>query len=151
MIINSDICEQRVRPMKCRIMLWKKANLPKLMTHSKLFSKEFINKFNVSSPVEEMWSLFKTTLIGLQDQHVPSKTASTQHHQHWVTTTVKIMSRKKKLAFKRMKTSGESIDQETYWHVQKVSASCCPGAHSSCLNCLLDPSEDINNKSFWSF
>lgn len=144
-MINSSICVQIVRPVK------HKANLHKFMADAKLFSSEFINKFSVSSPAEEMWSLFKTTVIELQDQNVPSKTAATQHHQPWMTTRVKRMSRWKKRAFTRMKPSGKAIGRQTYRQVQKISASCCRETHDSHLNRLFDLSEDINKKRFWSF
>ena len=59
-LININMEPYGSRPIKRKMMLWKKADFNKRNGLMKDFCSKFMNQFSVFSPVEEMWQSLRS-------------------------------------------------------------------------------------------
>jgi hypothetical protein len=140
----------KIKPVRRTIYLWRKANITDLKKTCEKFSQEFIQKYTTASPIEDMWNNIKYCLTEMQGKFVPSKTSSVRHHQPWISSEVKKVSRRKKRSFKKYKRTGKFRDLVRYNELKLTSRKTCRAAFNNYLNNMIEQTEDSNHKRFWA-
>ena len=85
------------------------------------------------------------------EKHVPHKLTSQRFNQTWVNSRIKRLSRKKKRAFKKAKTSNAKEDWDFFKKLKKEAQSECRLAYNSYVSSTLEEDYPSNPKKFWSF
>ena len=111
----------------------------------------FLADFTICRPVEEIWLYIKSSILGLQEQHVPSKMSSPRYSQPWVNRNVKRASRRKKRSFWKARRTKNDKDIQRYHHLKKESRSACKSAYNSYIRNIISPDSTSNPKRFWGF
>lgn len=107
--VETPAVAKRGKPVKRKIYLWKKADENKMKSEFIEFKKQFLNNYDSSSPIEEMWNSISTTLKILESS-VPSKMTSSRFNQPWINREIKALSRRKKRQFNKAKSTKHSKD-----------------------------------------
>lgn len=69
---------------------------------------QFLNNYDFSSSIEEMWNSISTTLNKILESSVPSKMTSSRFNQPWINREIKALSRRKKRQFNKAKSTNNS-------------------------------------------
>ena len=76
-------------------------------------SKHALN-FASHSSVDDMWTFFKTGLMGILDSHIPSKTSSSCFTHPWISTKTRHLSRRKARTYRKAKFTNNNKDWCNY-------------------------------------
>ena len=149
--VESSASAKRSKPAKRRIHLWKKANMESMRSSCKSFQQEFLQKFNSNSNVNTMWNDIKNHLLSTLDLFVPSKMTSSRFSQPWITRDIKQLSRRKKRAYVRARSSKKQKDFECYEKLKKSSTENCKTAYNDYITNIISPDSSSNPKRFYGF
>jgi len=95
-ILASSLVKARYRrPVKHRIYLWKRSDTDAIMA---FFSYHFMQEFDIHTPVNQLWSVFKVKCTEILETLVVSKWSSEHFSQPWITGDVKRITRQQKKA-----------------------------------------------------
>ena len=141
---------RRSKPVQHKIYLWNRADLEAMKADCRTITTNFLPDFTICRPVEEIW-LYKSSILGLQEQHVPSKMSSPRYSQPWVNRNVKRASRRKKRSFWKARRTKNDKDIQRYHHLKKESRSACKSAYNSYIRNIISPDSTSNPKRFWGF
>ena len=112
----------RVRQQPRKILKYDKANWEQIKSDLQItLEKLTVMQNNENSTVNELWSLFKTTLTDSINKNIPHKMLTYKHRLPWVNNNLrKMINRKNKLYFK-MKKDIKLRDKykKLKYHVQK--------------------------------
>ena len=78
--IELSVTAKRSKPVKRKIFLWKKADTSKLKEEELTFQMHFLEKYSLTSSVQDKWDDIKSNLMRAIDACVPSKMSSTRHN-----------------------------------------------------------------------
>ena len=84
------------RPIRRKIWLWSKADLPSMKEDLKSFSDEFIGKYSIEADVDTMWTEFSSKSTQLMTDYIPSKLSTARFSQPWINRDLKRLSHRKK-------------------------------------------------------
>ena len=150
--IHSSAQAHRAKPTRRKIHLWRRADIDTLKQDARSFTASFIQTYTIDSSIHTMWHNIKSNLIGLQEQHVPSKLTTTRFHQPWITTEIKRISRRKQRAYNicrnKPTTSGE---HRKYRELQKQTKQLCKSAYDTYINNLISPDNSTNPKRLYTY
>ena len=149
--ISSSASVRKSRPVRRKIYLWSKANLPSMQEECQSITTTFCKEFDHTSQVEAMWTFIKDKLLYLQDKHVPAKLSSTSFSQPWATREVKASTRRKKKSFWKAKSTGRAKDYTHYKLLKHKARSTCKSAYNDYLRTILSDESTSNPKRFWGF
>ena len=110
----SDIRANRRKPIKRKILLWNKADMNSIKSTIKHFSHRFILSNSINSNVNDLWSQISVELHSIITAMVPSKQTSSRFSQPWINSKLKNLSRRKKKAFQRAKSTASGSDWSHY-------------------------------------
>lgn len=148
-LVETKLKLTKKKPVKRNINLWKKVNEEKLRKECNEFKTSFLNKFDTETDVNDLWENIKSNLLELMKNNVPTKTASTKHHQPWITTTTKRLIRKKHRWLTKSKRSKSNRVRNKYNEIKRICQRTCRKAHINYLNDLFI--EDNNKKKLWTY
>ena len=148
-LVETKLKLTKKKPTKRNINLWKKVDEEKLRKECNDFKTSFFDKFDAETDVNDLWDNIKSNLLGLMKNNVPTKTASTKHHQPWITTTTKRLIRKRHKWFTKAKRSKSNRVQNKYKEIKKECQRVCRKTHINYLNDLI--TEDNNKKKLWTY
>ena len=146
--IESSASAKRSKPAKRRIHLWMKANLESMKSSCKSFQQEFLQKFNSISNVNTMWNDIKNHLLSTLDLFVPSKMTSSRFSRPLITRDIKQLSRRKKRAYVRARSSNMGKDFKRYEKLKKSSTESCKTAYNDYITNIISPDSSNNRKGF---
>ena len=156
-IIESSATAQRNKPVKRKIHLWKRANLPALKSSCLAFQRNFFNKFNNlaannSGPLTEtMWNDIKQNLQNIIETNVPSKQTSIRFSQPWINSDIKRLSRKKRKLYNIARRTQDPSDLQRYKNIKTTTREACRKAYKDYIEHVISPDCTSNPKRFWSF
>ena len=150
LFIDTNIEAKHQRPPKRKIYLWNKADIEGLQTDISSFSTEFVDQHDSTQPVDDLWNDIKSGCQHLLDKHVPSKMTTQRYNQPWITRDLKRLSRRKKRAFKKYRTSNSTRDYEKYHKLKAKSHVLCKERYNEYVNTIV-MDENQKPKRFWSF
>ena len=114
------------------------------------FTWEFVANNTTSTPVDSLWNQFKEKCIRSINPHVPSKLTSTRFSHAWCNRDVRRLSRRKKWAYKKARTTKQSSDWSRYKKIQKDTQHACRKAHDDFIsNMVGEPG--TNSKKLYTY
>ena len=79
--VESDVSVKYQRPIRRKIWLWSKADLPSMKEDMNSFSDEFIGKYSIEADVDTMWTEFSSKCTQLMTDYIPSKLSTARFSQ----------------------------------------------------------------------
>ena len=139
----------RTRQPLRKILLWK--NVDKEST--KQACAELCHSFHGStfSSVDDMWTFFKTGLLGILDSHIPSKTSSTRFTHPWISTKTRHLSRRKARAYRKAKNTNNMKDWCKYKSLKAETQREMRRAHQAYIQDTVNQDLTANSKRFYSY
>ena len=131
--------------------IWKKANKDKLEDQASEMVKQFKEKFSLDRAINEMWDLFKSNILKILQESVPSKMSSSRFNQPWINHTVKQMTRWKKRSFDKARRTKKKSNIARYRKLKSATQKECRKAYKDYVENIIDPDLSSNPKRFWSF
>ena len=74
----SDIHARRQKPVRRKILLWKKADMRSIKSEINIFGNQFVLSNSGETEVYDLWSHITIFLHNILDKMVPSKLSSTR-------------------------------------------------------------------------
>ena len=151
-IINSRLRLRHQKQPRRKILLWNRADTPKIKAAAKEFRQNFLDKYPVddaNSDVNEMWSCIQSNLLTILENNVPSKLSSSKSLPPWINNETKRLIRNKKLWYKKAKTRNNSESWKIYSEYKRETQKQCRIDHDAYVQDLI--AEDKTNKKFWSY
>ena len=88
-LVNSDISAKYQCPVKRKIWLWAKADLPSLKEDMQSFSNTFLEENSIQTDVDTLRTKFSDKCTQLMTEHVPSKITTSRYSQPWINQDLK--------------------------------------------------------------
>ena len=138
------------KPIKRKIYLWKWADKSSMSEDLKEFTEEFTHANTTETEVNTLWTSFKQKCIESVNKYVPFKYTSTRFNQPWCNRDVRRLTRRKRWAYRKARTSKNPSDWMKYKEVQKDAQKTCRSAHNNYIrNMVSEPGS--NNKKLYSY
>ena len=147
---SSDISAKYQWPVKRKIWLWSKADLPSVNTDMQSFSQILTEKFSIKTDVNILWTEFSKKCLELMRNHVPTKEKSSCYSQPSINQDLKRLSRRKKKVYIRAKRTKKKEDWAAYKKSKKESQRECRRAYSIHVNILVSDDQIGNPKKLYS-
>ena len=147
-LLDSNVIPSRQKPVRRLIHLWKQADLSGMKKDLADFSTEFTEIHNINSPVDQLWTAFKSKCLSSLQKHVPTKMTSQRYSQSWCNRSVRRLSRRKQRAFRKAKQSHKHKDWQRYRNIQKSCQTECKQAFNSYVENIV--SDDKCNKKLFT-
>ena len=145
-ITDNNVAASKIIQVPRTVTIWKKANVTAMQEETRIFAGNFIKQTHTN--VQRSWDSISEHLKELMKKHVPTKKVSTKFHQPWIQTSLKRLSRQKRRAWAKAKTSNSPVDWEKYEEIKKKTQRENRRAYESHVNTLI--SED-SNKALWKY
>ena len=105
------------------------------------FAKAFTSEFSVDTPINSLWTSFKTKSLSSISKHVPSKMTSSRYSKSWCNRTVRRLSRRKHRAFRKARQNNNRKNWTRYKNIQKACKDECKKAYNNYVcDIVSDPS-----------
>ena len=98
-----------------------------------------------------MWKEIKEKLLNLMNDFVPTKQSTSRYNAPWINTEVKRITRQKKRAYNKARSSKKHRDIERYKRLKVAARLACKRAHNNYIKDIVSPDSQTNPKKFWSF
>ena len=131
--------------------LWKRANIAELRNCIRNELQQLESSVTTETPVNNLWTSFKSILLAAQDKHVPSKLTSTRYSQPWFNRICKQAVRKKTRRYRVFKRTKLDKDWERYKQSAKTARKTCSDAYNNFIRDNVSENGDKNKKRFFSF
>ena len=149
-LTDTNVLPTRQKPIKRKIYLWKRADKSSMSEDLKEFTEEFTHANTTETEVNTLWTTFKQKCIESVNKYVPSKFTSTRFNQPWCNRDVRRLTRRKRRAYRKARTSKNPSDWMRYKQVQKDAQNTCRSAHNSYIrNMVSEPGS--KNKKLYSY
>ena len=112
--IDSNVSVKYQRSVRRKIWLWSKADVPSMKPDMNAFSDEFTDKHSFKADIDSMWSQFSSKCTQIMTSFIPSKLSSARFSRPWINRDLKRLSRTKKRAYKKARTSNKKSDLNRY-------------------------------------
>ena len=133
-----------------QIFQWNKTDYHQINYIMLQYSSEFLTNFSSETPVEVLWSAFKSVCSECLDL-IPSTLSSKKHLKApWINTHINRLSNRKKRAYNRARNTGLPSDWSAYRSLKKLCQKECRKAHDRYLQQPTNPNHDTNHKRLWS-
>ena len=149
--MDSDVSVKYQRPVRRKIWLWSKADVPSMKADMNAFSDGFTDKHSTKADIDTMWSQFSRKCTQIMTDYIPSKLSSARFSQPWINRDLKRLSRRKKRAYKKARTSNKKSDWNRYKQLKKESQMKCRRAYAAHVNDLVSDDQTGNPKKLYSF
>ena len=149
--MDSDVRVKYQRPVRRKIWLWSKADVPSMKADMNAFSDEFTDKHSVKADIDTMWSQFSSNCTLIMTDYIPSKLSSAGFSQPWINRDLKRLSRRKKRAYKKASTTNKKSDWNRYKQLKKESQMKCRRVYAAHANDLVSDDQTGNPKKLYSF
>ena len=94
-----DLSIKRQKKTDRHVYRCKKGNIDDVKSDMKEFSDTFLNEDPYSRTVDDNWNRFKTPLKQSMERHIPHMKITLRWNLPWITTDIKRLCRRKKLAW----------------------------------------------------
>ena len=139
------------KPSPRKIWLWKKADHPAMSDDMKTFETNFIENNTKETPIEDLWTSFRSTVTKSISKNVPNKMTSSRISQPWCTREVKKLSQRKKRAYNKARRTKKTKDWDRYKHLMKLQSRTCKKAYHDYIDKIVSPDLTTKPKRFWGW
>ena len=150
-LVHSATLIDLPHPTKRKIYMWHKLNTDNLSSHFNNFKNTFLQSFSADTPVEQLWSAFKSNCHVCLDNVVPSKYSSTRFNQPWITTSIKKLTRKKQRLYNLARLTNAAPIWNQYRNIKRTIQADCHRAYNTYVSNMVNPRLDPNHKRLWSY
>jgi hypothetical protein len=105
------------KPVRCKIYLWKKADIYKIKEDLESFGNTFRNIGK--RDIESLWHALKDAVQNTIDKRVPSKMTQGRHTHPWINTTIRRKINRKQKAHKKARKTKKKRDVDRYKRLQQ--------------------------------
>ena len=148
-VSDFDIKPHKSKEQQRKVYKFNKANWDRINDNIEILSKDINDHYINGTCVEDLWEKFKSSLLTIVNEHVPSKTAKKHSKLPWINKNIhKLLKRKKKLYDQAKK----SRNWASYSKFQKYCKKEIRRAEWSYLNQkILNSLQENNAKPFWNY
>lgn len=147
----ADVAARHQKPVRRKIHLWKKADLPTMKNLLSKFSTDFIASNSIVTPIDDMWNQLSAKLQEILTACVPSKMTTTRFNQPWINGHLKRLARRKKKAFRKAKRTRSLRDHTRYKHLKKQMQADCRKTYDTYVANMICDDSSGKSKKLWSF
>ena len=148
-LIETTIQPNKKKPIKRKIHLWNKIDIPTIQKEVHQLSTSLLETFSVEDNVNEIWLFLKTGLESIMHKNIPTKFTSSKTHQPWINTETKRLIRRKNRWFQRAKKCNSERVWNKYRDAKAKAQTVCRRTYQNYISNLI--TEDFNNKKLWAF
>ena len=131
--------------------VYKKANYEAMKTESNIFVKDYVEKHQNCTNIDQMWYELKDHIHNIVDKHVPQTTVKHHHGYPWITSELRRLIRKRDRIYNKMKTRGKAELREHYKNLKHIVQKETRKAYWDYISNIIAPLEKSDNKKFFSF
>jgi len=114
------------------------------------FSNHFLLEFDIHTPVNQLWSLFKAKCTEILETLVVSKWSSERFSQPWITGDMKCITRQQKKAHAKARKTKSQCDWTSYHKLRHKSQATCRQAYHDYLSSFICEDSQKNPKRLYS-
>ncbi|XP_038045149.1 uncharacterized protein LOC119719722 [Patiria miniata] len=127
----------RRKPVRRKILLWKRADLVTIRSRVHQMSVDFTSKFTTSTPVEDFATALQLELEEIINDCVPSKLSSTRVNQPWFNSKSKHILRQKGRAFKKARGTNKARDWIRFKRLKKEAQNICRNSYNTYVHDII--------------
>ena len=120
----------RRKPVRRKILLWKKADLDDVRSRVSQLSSDYTSKFSTSTPIEILADTLQNKIEKVITDCIPSKLTSTRSNQPWFNSSTKHAVRRKSRAFKKARRTNKARDWTRFKRLKKETQKTCRNAYN---------------------
>ena len=135
-----------------KIYLWNKADSSLIRNFFYDFSNKYLHSNTTDTPINQLWTDFKSACHFCLDTLVPSKLSSNKtSNRPWITTYIKRICRRKKRAYAQYRQTRSPAAWQYYKTPKNLAQKECRQAYNDYFSKLIDSSSTANSKKLWSY
>ncbi|XP_052224149.1 uncharacterized protein LOC127839803 [Dreissena polymorpha] len=138
----------RLKPSPRKILLWKNANTTEISSAILDFSRDYTSRYTKETNINILWKTFRDFVETSLKTHVPSKMTSTRFNQPWISQKTKRLSRRKKRAYLRARSTRSEADKLLYKQACKETQHECRRAYNTYIRDMV--TTDRNPKKLYT-
>ena len=145
--LDANIQANRVKPVRRKIHLWKRADLEALRYSVMKWADGYVSRFTSSATntdVDLMEREMQSGLMHILDKHVPSKMTTQRNNKSWFNTQTKRITRRKARAHRKARRTNKKRDWERFRCLRREAQRICRQAYNQHIADLVssDPSSN---------
>ncbi|XP_077997350.1 uncharacterized protein LOC144450581 [Glandiceps talaboti] len=151
-IIHDHLRPIKFKPKPRKIYLYKKGNMnlisDDLISLNDKLTTEVINDSNI----DDLWGMFKSTLLDSMDRNIPSKMSSPRFSLPWVNHKIRRQIRMKQKIYNKARASGNYHDNDSFKKFRRqIDRNIRKEYRRHVKEDICGSLESNNTKSFWKF
>ena len=146
-----DCVAQVSRPVPRMVYLWNKADIASMRQEIYTKTQEYIQTFNITTPVEVLWSEFKNIIDTATNSFVPTKNISARYTQPWFTRACAHAIRQKKRAYRVAIRTKNPHDWARFNTLKKKAQKTCKLANINYISSTVNKDHELNSKRFYAY
>ena len=128
-----------------KIYLWNRADSSLIRNFFYDFSNEYLHSNTTDTPINQLWTDFKSACHFCLDTSVPSKLSSNKtSNRLWITTYIKRICRRKKRAYAQYRRTHSPAAWQYYKTLKNLAQKECRQAYNDYFSKLIDSSSTAN-------
>ena len=140
---------QRSKPVRRKIYLWDKADLPNLKQEARNITTTLHTIQHQG--IDALWESFRDQLLTILENNVPHKTTRSRATNPWMNTKTRRLARQKNRAFIKASTTKNTKDRTRYKKLKSACQRSIREAHDTYVHDIIGQSAKDNPKRFWSY
>nr|XP_054748767.1 uncharacterized protein LOC129254333 [Lytechinus pictus] len=155
-VTDFDILPSITKYHKRKFFLFKKADWNGIRDEMSKLSDEISRQVELDGNIDDIWTLFKTSLMKVVDKNIPSKMRSGRKSLPWFCHSLKRMVKRKARLYKKAedprRTSNKAEDWEKYKRFQRTCKKAFKKAEEEHVtSSIVQGLEENNPKPFWRY
>ena len=146
-----DCNAQISRPVPHKVFLWAKADIKKLRKQIHKQTRNYVQTYNITAPVETLWTSFKNIIDEAVTSCVPTKMTSPRYSQPWFTRACRQAVRQKNRAYNKARRTNRLSDWERFKDLRKKAQAVCKKANTSYVSNSVNRDYELNSKKFYGY
>ena len=122
-----------------------------MKTETDTFVKGYVEKHQICTNIDEMWTELKDHIHNTVNKHVPQTTVKHHHGYPWITSELRRLIRKRDRTYNKMKKSGKAELRKHYKNLKHIVQKETRKAYWDYISNIIAPDEKSDNKKFFSF
>ena len=149
-LVTSSITADLPPPTRRTIYLWSRTDLNLIRETAQSLCQRFTTTHSTSTPIDILWNDFMSICNTCMDL-VPTKLSSTKHHQPWINSHIKRLTRKKQRAYNHARSTNTEHDWARYKDIKRQCQYECRNSFNLYVSNLIDPNSNAVSKRLWSY
>ena len=140
--VTSSITADLPPPTRRTIYLWSHTDFNLIRQTAQSLCQHFVSTHSTSTSVDILWNDFMSICNTCMDL-VPTKLSSTKHHQPWINSHIKRLTRKKQRAYNHARATNTEYDWAKYKDIKIQCQYECRKCFNQYVANLIDPNSNV--------